>query len=325
MKPLVFLLSVLSAGVVSGQRTSPGWQHLSARHGDFPPPNSGTQQTSATVFDIDRDGVNDFAIAERTAAPAVVWYRRGKNGWTRYVLEPAALHIEAGSTSGDVDGDGDLDFIAAGDYKSNEVWWWENPYPNYDPSKGWTRRTIKASGEPKHHDMMFGDFDGDGRNDLVFWNQGDNRLILARMPADPKQAREWPMIDVYRYRGDSQPEQRAEAPPFKSVNEHEGLVTADIDGDGRADIVGGGLWFKHLGGDRVRLLALRSGTAQHGRAAGSCARGGRRRRSDDPVRVAERDLDAAAADRPRRQRPQPQPGGLQRRRPPRHLLRGNAA
>ena len=71
MLQLVLLMAVAAAAV-------PGWKHLSTRNGDLPAPNTGTQQTSATVFDIDKDGVNDFVITERTAAPSVLWYRRGK-------------------------------------------------------------------------------------------------------------------------------------------------------------------------------------------------------------------------------------------------------
>ena len=112
------------------------WRHLSSESGDLPAPNSGKEQTSATVFDIDRDGINDFVITERTAAPAAVWYRRTTNGWECKILEPGILHIEAGATFFDVDGDGDLDFIAGGDWQSNEVWWWENPYPAYEGMPG---------------------------------------------------------------------------------------------------------------------------------------------------------------------------------------------
>src|SRR5690242_19816303 len=93
------------------------WQHLSSASGDLPTPNRGTEQTSATVADFDRDGINDFVITERTAADSVVLFRRGKNGWSRYVIETQPLHIEAGTAAIDVDGDGDLDFIAAGDWQ----------------------------------------------------------------------------------------------------------------------------------------------------------------------------------------------------------------
>src|SRR5947209_1921140 len=97
------------------------WKHLSSRAGDLPAPNGGKEQTSATVFDIDKDGVNDFVITERTAAPSVVWYRHQGKTWKRFVIESAPLHIEASGAFADIDGDGDLDFAAGGDYKSDEI------------------------------------------------------------------------------------------------------------------------------------------------------------------------------------------------------------
>ena len=33
---------------------------------------------------------------------------------------------------------------------------------------------------------MFADVDGDGKSELVFWNQGAMSLMLARVPADPR-------------------------------------------------------------------------------------------------------------------------------------------
>src|SRR5512136_81761 len=102
------------------------WKHLSSTTGDLQVPNAGKEQTSAIVCDIDKDGINDFVITERTAAPSVVWYRRNPKGWDRYVLEAEPLHIEAGSTFLDIDGDGDPDIVCGGDYKSNQIWWWEN-------------------------------------------------------------------------------------------------------------------------------------------------------------------------------------------------------
>jgi len=270
-----FLLLTLALGAAAEETTGPGCVHLSSSKGDLPTPNTGTQQTSATVFDIDRDGVNDFVITERTAAPSVVWYRRTKTGWDRYVMESAALKPEAGSTFGDVDGDGDLDFIAGNDASGNQVWWWENPHPKFDPAIPWKRRMIKNSGPNKHHDQMWADVDGDGKNEMVFWNQGGNRLVLARAPRDPRVNREWPMTEIYSYSSDSEMEQRAAAPPFKGVNEHEGLAFEDIDSDGKRDIVGGGLWFKHLGGDRFLANTIDAGYHFSRAAAGQLVEGGR--------------------------------------------------
>ncbi|MCJ7502121.1 MAG: hypothetical protein MUP80_03550 [Acidobacteriia bacterium] len=90
MKERVLLVSCavaslgLAISLYCGQGKLGGvkWAHLSSKNGELPAPNPGTEQTASLVLDVDKDGVNDFVITERTAAPAVVWYRRGKNGWT---------------------------------------------------------------------------------------------------------------------------------------------------------------------------------------------------------------------------------------------------
>jgi hypothetical protein len=276
--PIVTGLSLLAACAALSQVTSRGWVLIQAPSPQLELPNSGTQQTSATVFDIDRDGVNDFVTTERTAAPAVTWFRRGKEGWKRYVVEPGVLRPEAGSTFADVDGDGDLDFISGADGggpTGNQVWWWENPYPTFDPKVGWKRHVIKQSGGNKHHDLLWADVDGDGSNELVFWNQGARRLVMAKPPANPREAAEWPMTTLFEYSNDGEQEQRATSPPFKSVNEHEGLAFIDIDLDGKPDIVGGGLWFKNAGGGRFKVNEIDNGYHFSRSAAGQLVEGGR--------------------------------------------------
>ncbi|MCB0189587.1 MAG: VCBS repeat-containing protein, partial [Caldilineaceae bacterium] len=102
----------------------------------------------------------------------------------------------------------------------------------FAPDQGWQRRIIKDSGPGKHHDQIFGDFTGDGRIDLVFWNQHASALLLGTIPDDPHQTDPWPLQSIYHYEG----------------IEHEGLAAADMDVDGVMDIVGGGRWFRHQNG-----------------------------------------------------------------------------
>jgi len=264
--------AVIAVGAAS---TEFRWKHLSTANGDLPLPNKGTEQTSTTIADFDKDGINDFVITERTAPDSVVLFRRGASGWTRYVIERDPLHIEAGSLATDIDGDGDLDFVAGGDWKSNEVWWWENPYPDLDPNTPWKRHTIKSGLKAKHHDQAAADFDGSGRAQIAFWNQDSHGLFIAKAPKDPRSATSWPLTGVYSYSTDSEPLNHGKAASFKGVNEHEGLAIIDVDGDGKLDIVGGGRWFRNVGALRFETNLIDPAYPFSRAAAGQLKKGGR--------------------------------------------------
>lgn len=251
------------------------WKHLSSTSGDMEAPNSGNQQTATALFDVDKDGLNDFFIAERSQAPSVILYMREAGCWERHIVDAEPLRIEAGSAFCDIDGDGDLDVVFGGDGGTSQVWWWENPCPDFNPRVPWKRRLIKNSGANKHHDQLFGDFNGDGREELVFWNQNARTLFRAEIPEDVKEVDVWNLQSIYTYSDETEPQQRGTYPGWKNVNEHEGLAKIDIDGDGKLDIVGGGRWFKHIEGSTFEVNVIDDTYAFSRSAAGDFVTGGR--------------------------------------------------
>ncbi|MCI0624537.1 MAG: FG-GAP-like repeat-containing protein [Acidobacteria bacterium] len=225
------------------------WTHLSSAKGDLPVPHQESkQQTGLLVSELDKDGIADFVVSYRVAAPALVWFRRSDKGWDRYVIEKDFLTVEAGGAAYDIDGDGDLDIVFGADSQNKQLWWWENPYPSYNPSISWKRRVIKDSGENQHHDQVFGDFKGSGKPQLVFWNQKAKALFLADIPADPKNTEPWPYTEIF---SGSAGEGIQGAALYA-----EGAASFDVDGDGKLDLLAGNYWFKHEGGNKFKPVKV---------------------------------------------------------------------
>jgi hypothetical protein len=253
--PLLLLAAPFLTQNPPGERIFPGWTQLSSKAGDLPVPGTSTQQTACLVLDLDKDGLNDIVIASRSAGARIVWYQRHVGGWSLYPID-RGLNIEAGGASADIDGDGDLDLVFGEDFSGRKVYWWENPWPRFDALEPWTRREIKNSGGLMHHDQLFGDFDGDGRDELAFWVQRFDGLLLARIPRDPRSSGPWPTASILQIRA------------------AEGLAKADIDGDGKVDLVGGGYWFKHKGGSDFRPILIDQDSGASRVAVGQLMEGG---------------------------------------------------
>lgn len=214
----------------------PYWQKVSNLNFDFPVSKTGSQVASL-IADLDKDGINDFVIAAYTG---IEWYKMTKNGnmwsgnpeisWDQYVIDYGdEVHIEAGGVVYDIDNDNDLDILMGGSGKSNEVWWWENPWPDFKPGNMWNRYLIKSEGQNQHHDQIIDDFDGDGKGELFFWNQGAKKLFVSDIPNNPKRQEEWLLKEVFSWEGAN----------------FEGFASADVNLDGVTDLIGGGYWFEY--------------------------------------------------------------------------------
>jgi hypothetical protein len=246
----VLISALLGIAVLAGSAAESKWRHLSSATGDLPVPGPSTEQTGALVADLDKDGTNDFVLSFRKVAPALVWYRRNSAGWDRYILDTNFLTIEAGGAVYDIDGDGDLDIVFGGDWQSNEVWWWENPYPDFDPKTPWRRHLIKKGGATQHHDQIFGDFLGTGKAQLAFWNQGAKKIFLAEIPKDPKATELWTLTEIFS--GEAGVAGRRD---FQYL---EGIAAVDIDGDAKLDLLAGNIWLKHRAGSQFAPFQLGS-------------------------------------------------------------------
>lgn len=177
--------------------------------------------------DLDRDGDLDLVSSDTTDDKTpekingtLLWFEnlgsgkfaertiaKGEDGWFERM------------SVGDIDGDGWPD-VAVVLNRAGSLAWFRNP--GKAASGSWSRHPIATKTLPGAYDVALGDFDGDGRLDAVAssWTRG-NRFVSYFNPGGDRFGTDWPARVV----DENLPETRT-------------VRVADIDSDGRPDILG---------------------------------------------------------------------------------------
>lgn len=162
--------------------------------------------------DIDGDGRTDLVIGSNGGG--LWWYQAP--GWTRHEIGGGGT--ETDGEVADMNGDGRLDVVAI---LSDGLSWFENE----GGGRGWTEHRVAGG---SFHDVEVADLDGDGRYEIVARGQTEWSDLGHR-------------FFIYQDSGGTWSGREIGCPPG------EGLKVADLDGDGRPDIVVTDVWYRNPG------------------------------------------------------------------------------
>jgi hypothetical protein len=168
------------------------------------------------VGDIDGDGRPDLVVG---GDDYLLWYH---NPDWRPNLVASGSRFGAGAmiVARDMDGDGRRDVVSGAINASGQrqtVWYGNTP-------SGWVPHVL--SNANYCHDLVFGDFNGDGRPDTACNDQFHAQIVWLQAPAAPAGLWTTHVIDPRRAMG---------------------ADVADIDGDGHLDLIAGRAWYRNDG------------------------------------------------------------------------------
>jgi len=187
----------------------------------------GISTQTRTVVDIDGDHDGDVILVEGEFDPNVLaWFEYP--GWIQHDINSEALvsiDYVADCELGDVDSDGDLDFIIPDSHNAGDkkmfMMWFENPLPDGDPKGTWKQFIIKDLGQVSIlKEIAMGDFDRNDKLDVVVRATEKGYIFFQNKPDD------WTVKEI-------------------AFRPHEGLEVGDMDRDGDVDFILNGSWWEN--------------------------------------------------------------------------------
>ncbi len=170
---------------------------------------------SLAAADLDGDGHVELFFGGHSG---LLWYRPDTR--ERGVIA-AGNEYTVGFALEDVDGDGRLEIVTSEGHYAAHDWWitWYKPGPTLrDP---WQRFVIDPACHGLAHDLIFADLDGDGRREMVA-----NAVFC-------------PVNGAFAYRPGLDLREPWQRQTLGAGIHAEGLAAADLDGDGRLEVING--------------------------------------------------------------------------------------
>ena len=176
---------------------------------------------SVIASDIDQDGDEDIVVASQFD-DRIMFYRNDESGFTPIVVTDNAT-VARGVHADDVDGDGDTDLLAALNGRPGDdggIVWYEN---DGQPESGsWPAHTIGTFSGMQS--VSSADVDGDGDTDVLgasVSGSGGGSVVWFENDGTPKEGT-WTTHDI------------------ATLDNANGVSTADFDQDGNTDVVAAG-------------------------------------------------------------------------------------
>jgi hypothetical protein len=195
---------------------------LKFRHETIDPAPPGSQHNITLLADVNKDGRLDVIIGSKGGNFNLGWYENPS--WRRHDMAQAP-DLEAGGVVIDVNGDGRPDVVAGQQAGGRELYWFECPP---DPTAPWTRHLIDNQFQ-QYYDQAVGDVDGDGKPEIVILSPQSGVLAYYKIPAEPK-VEPWPKECCHVI--------------ATGLQDVEGLVVVDIDGDRKVEMIAGTTIYK---------------------------------------------------------------------------------